>query len=109
METNNQKSSPIDEWLHAEKRLAEDRRIVFDFAIFCGKTPKQIANEFSANSRKQFEDNYGKQLLKYTAQLQKKLPSNTVREQVNTIRSFFKYNKLPIKFGISAHIQFFFK
>jgi hypothetical protein len=109
MEPDNQKANPLDEWLRAEKRSAEDRRIVFDFAIFCGKSPKQIAEEFSVNARKQFADYYGKQLLLYTAQLQKKLPSNAVREQINTIRSFFRYNKLPIKFGISAHIQFFLK
>jgi hypothetical protein len=109
MEPENQKSNLVDEWLQSEKRLAGDRRIVFDFAIFCGKSPKQITEEFSVNTSEQFADYYGKQLLLYTAQLQKKLPSNIVRDQVNAIRSFFKYSKLPIKFGFSAHIQFFFK
>lgn len=109
MEETNQKINPIDEWLKAENRTSEDKRVVFDFAIICGKTPKQIIEEYSDSSKKQFSKYYGEQLLKYTAQLQKRIPSNNVRKQINTITSFFKYNRLPLKFGVLAHLQFFFK
>jgi hypothetical protein len=109
MEGLTPESNTTDEWLEADNQPTKDKQIVFNFAIFCGKTPKQIVYEFNDSSKKQFADYYGEQLLKYASQLQKKLSANSVREHVDIIRSFFKYNKLPIKFGISAHMQFFFK
>ncbi|MGD6852257.1 MAG: hypothetical protein ACQCN6_09390 [Candidatus Bathyarchaeia archaeon] len=102
-------TDPIEQWLQAEGHPAEDRKTLMDFAVFCEKTPRQIIGDFNEQSKRQFEKHYGEQLLKYTAQQQKKLSSNTVREQVDVIRSFFRYHKLPLKFGFSAHVQFFFK
>ena len=55
MEEINQKINPIDEWLRAENHTSEDKRVVFDFAIFCGKTPKQIIEECSDSSKNSFQ------------------------------------------------------
>jgi hypothetical protein len=68
MEGLNSKVNIVDKWLQVENLLEKDKHVVFDFAIFCGRTPKQIADDFSDSSRRQFAHNYGEQLLKYFVQ-----------------------------------------
>ncbi len=104
-----QDSDPIENWLKATGKTDREREIVLAFAALCGRTPGQIIADFDSKFKKQFENRYGDFLLKYSAQQQKKMPANTVREQVNVIRSFFTYYNLPIKFGLQAHVQFFLK
>ncbi len=87
MEGLTPKSKTIAEWL-GNNQPTKDKQVVFDFAIFYGKIPKEIVDEFNDSLKKQFADYYVKQRLKYTAQWHKMLPSNSVRAQVNIIRSF---------------------
>jgi hypothetical protein len=106
---NTKKIDPIDEWLKVENRPIEDRRVIMDFSISCGKTPSQIIAELSNNLPKKFSKQYGDNLLNFSQQEQKRFPSNVVREHVNIVRSFFRFYSLPLKFGVKAHIQFLFK
>jgi hypothetical protein len=41
MEGLTPKSKTIDEWLKANNQPTKDKQVVFDFATFSGKTPKQ--------------------------------------------------------------------
>lgn len=106
---NKEAIDPVEEWLKAENRPTEDQNIITDFMIFCEKTSIQIIAESKNLPQKQFADLYGDYLLKYTAQQQKSLPANTVRAHTEVVRAFFKFHKLPLKFGVKAHIQFFLK
>jgi hypothetical protein len=104
-----QNPDPLENWIKATGKTNREKETVLEFAALCGKTPAEIIAEFDPKSKKPFENRYGDLLLKFTAHQQKMLPTNTVREQVNIVRSFFTYYNLPIKFGFQAHIQFFFK
>ncbi len=86
------KSKTINELLKADNRPTKDKQVVFDFATFSRKTPKRVLVVFNDSSKKKFGDYCVEQFLKYTAQLHNMLPSNRVREHVNIICSFFKYN-----------------
>jgi hypothetical protein len=106
---NKQSIDHVEEWLKAENRPIEDQNIFMGFTVSCGKTPAQIIGESKNLPQKQFADQYGDYLLKYTALQQKSLPANTVRAHTEVVRAFFKFHKLPLKFGVKAHIQFFLK
>jgi site-specific recombinase XerD len=85
------------------------RKTMQNFEDFSEKSAQDIlaeCNNLSENSG----NNYCAQLLlAYTAYLQKSLPPNVVRQQINVIRAFFSYYKIPIGFGVRTHLQFFLK
>ncbi len=112
-----QEIDPVEKWLNAVGNEHSNNKQVKaaykdnlqKFADFSGKTPQQIVAEYTKASEKQFKKYYTQLLHDYTTSLQKLYPPNSVREQVNVVRSFFNYYKLPIGFGVRAHIEFLFK
>ncbi len=112
-----QKFDPIEKWLNsigtgrsdAKQQQNTHREAIQKFADFSRKSLQTIVAEYSKASEKQFKGYYAQLLLSYTAYLQKQYPPNVVREQVDMVRSFFSYYRLPLGFGVRAHFQFFFK
>ena len=112
-----QELDPIEKWLNvmfpdssAKKQLKESyRETVYKFAAFVNMSPQQIIFEKSRMPGKSFKKKYADLLLSFTTQLQKHQPPNLARKQIDIIRSFFTYYKLPLGFGAKAHFQFLLK
>lgn len=64
-----------------------------------GKTPDQILSEYDNLDEKQFKRFYSTQLISYLVKLQKEGYSPATQQiAVNAIKSFFKYNNLPLNY-----------
>jgi hypothetical protein len=107
---------PVDKWLtetfpDAEQTQKRQNNKVFfeEFLALTGKSAQQIINEHKTLHEKQFKDTYEQMLLAYTKRLQKNLPAHQVKEHVDIVRAFFAYYKLPLPFGLRAHVQFLVK
>jgi integrase len=69
------------------------------FLDFTEKTPEQIVKQYERTSDRKFKRLYAQYLMSLIRELQKKGYSpSTISSTVNTIRSFFKYNDLPLGF-----------
>lgn len=107
----------VEKWLSAmtpagsrdKQKIESYRKTIQKFIDFSGKSAQELFVECSNVSEKQLRNHYAQLLLSYTAYLQKSLPPNDVRQQINVVRSFFSYYKIPIGFGVCAHLQFFLK
>jgi integrase len=63
------------------------------------KTPDQILNEYDSLDEKQFKRFYSTQLISFLVKLQKEGYSPATQQiAVNAIKSFFKYNNLPLNY-----------
>lgn len=67
------------------------------FCDFVGKTPQQILEEYERMTEKEFRRRYGQFLRAFISELGNNgFVSNTVSGHVTAVRSFFKYNDLPL-------------
>jgi integrase/uncharacterized coiled-coil protein SlyX len=79
------------------------------FLDFVEKTPEQIVREYERSSDRKFKRTYAQYLMALISELQKRDYSpSSISSMANTVRSFFKYNDLPLGFIPSAShlIQF---
>ena len=79
------------------------------FLDFVEKTPEQIVKEYERSSDRKFKRTYAQYLMALIGELQKRDYSpSSISGVANTVRSFFKYNDLPLGFIPSAShlIQF---
>jgi len=79
------------------------------FLDFVEKTPEQIVKEYERSSDRKFKRTYAQYLMALISELQKRDYSpSSISGVANTVRSFFKYNDLPLGFIPSAShlIQF---
>lgn len=78
------------------------------FCGFVGKTAEEILKEYEDSNEKEVRRKYAKYLRDYIAQLSRKFTPNTIDARVGAIRSFFKYNDLPLAFVPAAkkHVVF---
>jgi integrase len=79
------------------------------FLDFVEKTPEQIVKEYERSSDRKFKRTYAQYLMALIGELQKRDYSpSSISGMANTVRSFFKYNDLPLGFIPSAShlIQF---
>ena len=75
----------------------EYKRELTIFCDFIGKTPQQILDDYEGTRDREFKRKYAQ----YTRALVSKLlregyAPNTIRNQVTIVKSFFKYNDLPL-------------
>lgn len=71
-----------------------------ELAIFCdfiGKTPQQILGDYEGMRDRDFKRKYAQYVRALVSKLLREgLAPNTIRNQVTVIKSFFKYNDLPL-------------
>jgi Site-specific recombinase XerD len=71
-----------------------------EFAIFCefiGKTPQQILDDYEEARDRDFRRKYAQYIRALVSkQLRQGYAPNTIRNQVTVVKSFFKYNDLPL-------------
>jgi len=101
------KFSIVENWLstvsysHSD---SEQTRAVYvtqfqKFLDFVQKTPEQIVKEYERSSDRKFKRTYAQYLMALIRELQKKnYAPSSVSSVVNTVKSFFKYNDLPLGF-----------
>ena len=67
------------------------------FCNFIGKTPRQILEEYKESTDRQFRRGYARLLRAFISELhQQQLSPNTINIAATTVKSFFKYNDLPL-------------
>ena len=77
----------------------EYRSVMKEFSEFIGKTPKKILDEYEASDERQFKRKYAQYLRAFIANLGAKGHTvNTISVRVGVVKSFFKYNDLPLAF-----------
>lgn len=73
------------------------RRHFKAFCAFIRKTPPQILEEYKESTDRQFRRSYARLLRAFIAELhQQQLSPNTINIVATTVKSFFKYNDLPL-------------
>ena len=70
-----------------------------NFLNFAGTTANQILEEYENLDDKKFKRKYTSIIMSYLGKLQKEqFAPSTIQIAVNTVKSFFKYNSLPLNF-----------
>ena len=98
------KFNPVDSWLdnvaYSHSRNANTGyHYRHSLKMFCGfieKTPEQILEEYEESSDRDFKRKYASYVRALISSLGPKYAVGTVSEIVVAIRSFFKYNDLPL-------------
>lgn len=82
------------------KSVNTEREYRFNLNRFCefvGKTPEQILEEYEASTDREFRRKYARYVRALISQLMNKGYSpSTVVNSATTVKSFFKYNDLPL-------------
>jgi len=103
LEPNNY--NPIEAWLDnvaLSHSNSNGTREVYkqQFQIFCNfikKTPQQILTEYSNSTDRQFRHQYAQYVRAFiSAEFKKNLAPNSLLTRLTAIKSFFKYNDLPL-------------
>ena len=101
------KFSIVENWLSTvgySHSNSEQTRAMYQvnlqkFLDFIEKTPEQIVKEYERASDRKFKRLYAQYLMSLIRELQKKnYAPSSISSAVNTVRSFFKYNDLPLGF-----------
>jgi len=97
--------NPIETWLdnvsisHSNSHSTR-RGYKFHFQLFCnfiGKTPKQILEDYENSTDRQFKRKYAQCVRAFaSAQFQRESAPNTINLTIAIVKSFFKYNDLPL-------------
>ena len=67
------------------------------FFNLIGKTPKQIMAEYDDSTDRQFKRQYAQHIRAFmSAEFERGMTHNTVNTRVGAVKSFFKYNDLPL-------------
>jgi integrase len=74
------------------------------FLRHVGKTPEQILEDYEKMDEKQFKRYYSPQIMSLIVKLQKEGYSPSSQQYaINTVKSFFKYNDLPLNYIPAGH------
>lgn len=102
----------IENWLSTvaySHSNSENTRIgyIYHFQRFLshtGKTPEQILEDYEKMDDKQFKRYYSPQIMSFIVKLQKEGYSPSTQQfAINTTKSFFKYNDLPLNYIPTGH------
>jgi integrase len=96
----------IETWLRnvacshsdSEGTAREYREILTAFCKFIEATPQEIMDEYEKSDERAFKRKFAEYLRAWIAELSKTKAPNTVRLAASTVKSFFKYNDLPLSF-----------
>jgi len=76
------------------------------FCSFIGKTPKQILEEYDNSTDREFRRRYAQYIRAFSsAQFKKGLSPCTIGSRIGAIKSFFKYNDLPLGHVPAAQLR----
>jgi len=101
------KFNVVDHWLnavgysHSNSRQTRDvyRVSLQKFMDFIQKTPEQVLAEYEASEDRNFKRLYAQYMLALLSEMQRKgYAPASISATLNTVRSFFKYNDLPLGF-----------
>jgi len=96
---------PVSNWLnlvsysHSQSKATEEqyKRVWNRFSSFIGKPADQILAEYAASDDRIFKHVYAQYIRAWIADLSKKGLTNTsIKVMVGAVKSFFKYNDLPL-------------
>jgi integrase len=78
------------------------------FCQFIEATPQEIIDEYEKSDEKAFKRKFAEYLRAWIGTLSKTNASGTVHVAIGAVRSFFKYNDLPLAFvpQIKAHVSY---
>ncbi|MHA2315572.1 MAG: tyrosine-type recombinase/integrase [Candidatus Hermodarchaeia archaeon] len=98
---------PVETWLANVAISNSDSKSTRDlyksnlqrFCSFIGKTPKQILEDYNSSSERELRRRYAQYIQAFgAAQSKKKLTPCTIASRIGAVKSFFKYNDLPLAF-----------
>lgn len=101
------KIDTVEDWLNTvafshsnSKNTRTNYKLIFGkFLNFIGKTADQLVNEYENTNDRTFKRTYGSYLKAWITQLQKAdYAPRTISGHINIVKSFFKYNDLPLSF-----------
>jgi site-specific recombinase XerC len=101
------KYDPIEVWINTvcashsnSSRTRYNYLLVFQsFCKFIGKKASQIIKEYEASIDRDFRRKYAEYVKAFmTCQQTKGIAPNTISTRIGIIKSFFKYNDLPLRF-----------
>jgi len=76
------------------------------FCNFIGKTPNEILEEYENSEDRKFRRQYAQYIRAFiSSMLNKELSPNTIGSRVATVKSFFKYNDLPLGHVPTAQLR----
>ncbi len=82
------------------------RRVMRSFEHFCGKSAKDILEEYEKAEEKQFKRTWGNTLRSYIAYLSdQQFAPNSITLNLAVVRSFFKYHSLPLAYVPSGRCR----
>jgi len=98
------KFDPVQNWIDNvayshSKSEGTEYKYRYNFGIFCDfieKTPKQILEEYERMTDREFRRKYALYVRAFISHLAQKYAVGTVTFIVASIKSFFKYNDLPL-------------
>lgn len=102
-----EKFNVVDHWLnavcysHSNSRQTRDvyRFSLQKFMDFVQKTPEQVLAEYEASEDRNFKRLYARHMLALLSEMQRKgYAPASISATLNAVRSFFKYNDLPLGF-----------
>jgi integrase len=101
------KIDTIEDWLNTvafshsnSKNTRTNYKLIFGkFLNFIGKTADQLIHEYENTNDRTFKRTYGTYIKAWITQLQKAdYAPRTISGHINIVKSFFKYNDLPLSF-----------
>jgi len=108
------KLNPVETWLNnvsishsnSKRTRVGYKRNFLHFCEFIGKTPERIMAEYEDSTDRQFKRRYAEYLRAFrSAEFQKGLAPSTISYRVATVKSFFKYNDLPLGYVPPAQMR----
>ena len=76
------------------------------FCNFIGKTPEQIMIEYDGSTDRDFKAKYAQYIKAFmSAELEKGMAQNTINTRLAAVKSFFKYNDLPLGYIPSPRMR----
>jgi integrase len=107
-------NSAIESWIyqvglgHSGSKGTE-KRYRLSFSLFCssiGKTAEEIIEDYEKLPEKTFKRTYAQAIMSHIAELKEKdRSSGSLATAHNAIRSFFKYNSLPLNFMPAIRVE----
>ena len=108
------KFNPVEAWLdnvslshsNSRKTRVEYKRNFLLFCGFIGRTPEQIRAEYDDSTDRRFKRQYAEYIRAFmSAQFRRGLAPGTIGCKVTAVRSFFKYNDLPLGYVPPAQMR----
>ena len=104
----------IQAWLdnvaysHSNSKRTEEsyKRGLTEFCNFIVLTPKQILEQYESSEDRIFRRRHAQFLRAYISELQRdRYASNSIKAKVTAVKSFFKYNDLPLGYVPTGRIR----